>query len=100
MMSRMAPRMQRTSLVSAAGGNWKCMPRNVPFLPVSGDAALGDDRLQTAFLELLLAEAAGEEASFVLAPFELDDEGALELGLGEDHGRLTRRLAALTAGSG
>ena len=26
-----APRA-RTSLVSAAGGNWKCMPRSVPFL--------------------------------------------------------------------
>src|ERR1700747_3016458 len=30
MMSRIAPRGQRTSLVSAAGGNWKCMPRRVP----------------------------------------------------------------------
>src|SRR6266542_2043391 len=32
MMSRIAPRVQRTSFVSAAGGYWKCMPRNVPFL--------------------------------------------------------------------
>ena len=30
MMSRMAPRVQRTSLVSAAGGYWKCIPRRVP----------------------------------------------------------------------
>ncbi len=31
MMSRMAPRVARTSFVSAAGGYWKCMPRSVPF---------------------------------------------------------------------
>ena len=31
MMSRIAPRVQRTSFVSAEGGYWKCMPRNVPF---------------------------------------------------------------------
>ncbi len=30
MMSRIAPRVQRTTFVSAAGGNWKCMPRSVP----------------------------------------------------------------------
>src|SRR5690242_5447245 len=30
MMSRMAPRVARTSLVSGWGGNWKCMPRSVP----------------------------------------------------------------------
>src|ERR1700704_4347440 len=30
-MSRMAPRVHRTSLLSAAGGYWKCMPRRVPF---------------------------------------------------------------------
>src|SRR6266851_1097471 len=32
MMSRMAPRVARTSFVSAAGGYWKCIPRTVPFL--------------------------------------------------------------------
>src|SRR6266568_6776738 len=31
MMSRIAPRVARTSFVSAAGGNWKCIPRSVPF---------------------------------------------------------------------
>ena len=30
MMSRIAPRVHRTSLVSAAGGIWKCIPRSVP----------------------------------------------------------------------
>jgi glucose-1-phosphate cytidylyltransferase len=29
MMSRIAPRVQRTSLVSATGGTWKCIPRSV-----------------------------------------------------------------------
>src|SRR5262249_16088845 len=28
-MSRIPPRVQRTSFDSAAGGNWKCMPRRV-----------------------------------------------------------------------
>src|SRR5512140_1278625 len=30
MMSRMAPRVARTSFVSGWGGYWKCMPRSVP----------------------------------------------------------------------
>src|SRR4029079_15748578 len=30
MTSRMPPRVARTSLLSAAGGNWKCIPRSVP----------------------------------------------------------------------
>ena len=85
MMSRMAPRVQRTSLVSAAGGYWKCMPRSVPFLRIRRRCGLGDHRLQPALRELLLAEGAGKEAALVLAPLELDDESALELGLGEDH---------------
>src|SRR5262245_59172792 len=29
-MSRMPPRMQRTSLASCDGGHWKCIPRTVP----------------------------------------------------------------------
>ena len=39
MMSRIAPRVQRTSFVSGAGGNWKCIPRSVPFLAIKGDIA-------------------------------------------------------------
>src|SRR5712671_1244389 len=31
MMSRIAPRVARTSFVSGVGGYWKCMPRTVPF---------------------------------------------------------------------
>src|SRR5215470_14602024 len=31
MMSRIDPRVARTSFVSACGGYWKCMPRSVPF---------------------------------------------------------------------
>ena len=61
MMSRMAPRVQRTSLVSAAGGYWKCMPRSVPFLRVRRDARLGDDRLQAELPELVLAEGAAKK---------------------------------------
>src|SRR5438067_544502 len=32
MISRIEPLVHRTSLVSAAGGYWKCMPRNVPLV--------------------------------------------------------------------
>ncbi len=85
MMSRIAPRVQRTSLVSAAGGNWKCIPRSVPFVLVEGHVRLRDHRLEPVLLELVLAERPREEAAVVLAALEVDDEGARELGLGEDH---------------
>ena len=62
-------------------------------VPILGDAGLGNERLHAALFEFLSAKAAGKEASLVLASFQLDDEGAFELGLGEDHGALTRRLA-------
>ena len=41
-----------------------------------------------------LAKAAGKKAPFSRAPLQLDDGCAFEPGLGEDHVRLTRRLAA------
>ena len=77
--------MARTSLVSAAGGYWKCIPRSVPFGLVEGDVGLGDQRLQAVLGELVLAEGAREEAAVVLPALDVDDEGALQLRLGEDH---------------
>ena len=53
--------------------------------PVHGDAGLSHNRVDAVRFELLPTKAAGKEASFVLAPFQLDDEGAFEPGLGKDH---------------
>ncbi len=85
MMSRIAPRVQRTSFVSAAGGNWKCIPRSVPLVRVEGDVGLRDHRLQAVRRELVLAEGAREEPAGVLPALEVDDERSGELGLREDH---------------
>ena len=54
---------------------------HAPPSSVHGNSGLGNDR-------------GSEKAPFVLAPLQLDDECAFEPGLGEDHVRLTRRLAA------
>ena len=85
MMSRIAPRVQRTSLVSAAGGYWKCIPRTVPFLQIEGEVRLGDDRLESVRLEFVLAKGAREEAPGVFPALEVDDECAPQLGFGKDH---------------
>jgi hypothetical protein len=50
-----------------------------------GHVLLRDDALEAVRLELVLAERAGEEPARVLAPLEIDDERAFQLGLGEDH---------------
>jgi hypothetical protein len=52
---------------------------------VVGHVRLGDQRLEAVVGELVLAEGAGEEATLVLASLHVEDEGTLELGLGEDH---------------
>ena len=77
MMSRIAPRVQRTSLVSAVGGYWKCMPRSVPLSLLNATLACAIDGLQAVLGELVLAERAREEAAIVLPPLEVDDERAL-----------------------
>ena len=61
---------------------------------IVGDARLNKDRLHAMVFELLCTKTAGEKASVVLPPFELDDEGALELRLSENHVTITRRLRA------
>src|SRR5438094_2348400 len=52
---------------------------------VERDVRLRDDGLEAVGGELLLTEGAREEAAVVLAPLHVDDEGALQPGLGEDH---------------
>src|SRR5262245_33308718 len=54
---------------------------------IRGNARLGNDRLQAVLIKLPLAKAAGKETSFVIASLQLDDEGAFEPGLGENHER-------------
>src|SRR5215470_18179520 len=55
-------------------------------LDVERDVGLRDGRLQPVSGELVLAEGAREVPAAVLAALDVDDERALELGLGEDHG--------------
>ena len=85
MMSRIAPRVQRTSLVSVGGGILKVHPAHRALAPVEGEVGLRDHRLEPVLLELVLAEGAGEEAAVVLLAIEVDHERPFELGLGEDH---------------
>ena len=77
--------MQRTSFVSAAGGNWKCMPRRVPRLHVEGDVGLGDDGVEAVILELVLAERTREEAAVVLNSLEVDDKGPKQCRFRKQH---------------
>src|SRR5207247_325821 len=46
MMSRIAPRVARTSFISAAGGNWQCIPRSVPLRFVKARLAGAAQRLE------------------------------------------------------
>ena len=72
----------------------KMHPPKRAFLQVRSDIGLGDDGLQPVLTELILAEGACEEASLVVPAFEVDDEGAFELGLGEYHiGLLGRKVS-------
>ena len=63
------------------------MPRTVPAKPVEADVRLRDDRLQPVLGKLVLAEGAREEPAVVLPSLEVDDEGSLQLGLGEEQVR-------------
>ena len=56
MMSKIAPRVQRTSLVSAAGGILEVHAAERAALDVEGDVRLGDHRLQSVLRELVLAK--------------------------------------------
>ena len=60
-------------------------PPKCAFLQIRSDIGLGDGGLQPVLTELILAEGACEETSLVVPAFEVDDEGAFELGLGEYH---------------
>ena len=100
MMSRIAPRVQRTIFVSAFGGNWKCIPRRVPAHVVEGDVRLGDHGLEAVIGELVLAERAGEVATRVLPPLQVDQERAGQCRLGEDHVPSPRSGQAPTAPTG
>ena len=74
MMSRMAPRVARTSLVSAAGGIWKCIPLTVPLRRLNATLACAITGLRPVILELVLTEGTSEEAAVVIVRFEVDHE--------------------------
>jgi hypothetical protein len=52
---------------------------------VMGDIGLRDHRLEPMGRKLVLTEAAGEETPYIFPPIEVDDEGALQLGLSKNH---------------
>ena len=68
MMSTIAPRVHRTSFVSAAGGNWKVHSSKRSLALVEGDVRLRDQGLQPVVGELVLAEGPREKAPVVLSP--------------------------------
>ena len=72
MMSRIAPRVHRTSFVSAAGGNWKCIPRSVPCARLNATFACAITGFEAVLCELVLAERPREETAVVLLPLEVD----------------------------
>ena len=85
----------------------KVHPPKCAFLQVRSDIGLGDDGFQPVLTELILAEGACEKTSLVVPAFEVDDEGAFELGLGEYHlgflssrSQLQRRVQAGARRSG
>src|ERR1700682_1176855 len=69
-------------------------PPHGPLAFVEGDVALRDHRLETVLGELLLTEGAREEPPVVVAPLEIEDEGAFELRFREDHALLSAFGAA------
>src|SRR3989449_5765364 len=60
-------------------------PAHRALLLIESDIGLGDEGLEPVLSELPLAEHACEEAPVVLAAIHVEDEGALELRLDEDH---------------
>lgn len=92
MMSTTAPRAQRTSLVSAAGGTWKVHAAHGALVDAERHVALGNGGLEAMGAKLVLAEGPREEAAGILEPLEVEDERAFELGLGEDRERNLRGI--------
>src|SRR3989449_9874674 len=60
-------------------------PAHRALLLIESNIGLGDERLEPVLSELSLAEDPGKEAPVVLAAIHVEDEGALELRLDEDH---------------
>src|SRR5258708_9366105 len=60
-------------------------PPHRPLRLVEGDVALRDHRVETVLGELLLTERAREKPAVIMAPLEIEDEGALQFRFREDH---------------
>ena len=74
MMSRIAPRVQRTSFVSAAGGILEVHAAQRAPVALKATFACAMTGLSPWLVELVLAEVAREEATVVLAPLEVDNK--------------------------
>src|SRR3954471_24854380 len=66
-------------------------PPDGALVAIEGDIGLGDHGLEPVLLELALAEDAREDPAVVLPPLEIEDIGAPQSGLSEDHRRTPLR---------
>jgi hypothetical protein len=69
-------------------GRWRKLEVHAaerPFSAIEPDVGLCDDGFQAVLGKLLLAKRAREESPVVVSPLEVDDEGAFELCLCENH---------------
>ena len=75
----------RTIFVSAAGGNWKCIPRSVPAPVLKATFAWAITGLRPCSASSCWQKLRAKKPALVLAPLQVDHEGAVQRGLGEDH---------------
>jgi hypothetical protein len=54
------------------------------FASIEGNIRLGDDRVESVLLELVLTKGPGEEATTILFDIEVDDERPVDSGFRED----------------
>jgi hypothetical protein len=55
------------------------------FFEIRCEIYLRNDRLQSMRSKFILTKDSGEKAARILPTFQVDDKGALESGLGENH---------------
>ena len=87
MMSRIAPRVARTSLVSAAGGYWKCMPRSVPLRWLKATLAWAMTGFSPCAANSFWQKARAKNPRSSSRRSRSMMKAPLQLGLGEDHVR-------------
>ena len=102
--SKIAPRVQRTTLVSSRGASWRCIPRRVPRRALTDALDCATRGLRRMRHELVDAERACEAAAFVDRRLGIEDEHAVQRELAELHWcsklRLDRRAPRVTPDPG